>query len=240
MDSDLRQQMLAYYDQRAPEYEEAFTLGTGTASIQNPEVFKAEAPVLAGIVRRFGRGRIMDLACGTAVWLPEYAPNCSHITLFDQSDRMLREARAKVNRLGLVDRCVSVRGDLFDHTFEHNAYDTALVGFLLSHLTAAHEHVLFEALRMMLGTSGRFLILDSAWSPERAMVNHKVERQPRRLNDGTTFDIYKRYCDRDDIARWTGQYGVELHVEHFGAAFYAVSGAFAPTGLPAHPPTCLK
>ena len=218
--------MLAYYDERAPEYEEAYTLGTGTASIQNPEVFKAEARVLGGIVRRFARGRIMDLACGTAFWLPEYAPNCSHVTLLDQSDRMLMEARAKVNGLGIVDRCVFLRGALFEHEFEQGAYDTALVGFLLSHLTEAHEHLLFEALRMMLDTAGRFLILDSAWSPDRAAVNHKVEHQPRRLNDGTTFEIYKRYCDRDDIARWAAQYSVELHVEHFGAAFYAVSGAF--------------
>ena len=78
----------------------------------------------------------------------------------------------------------------------------------------------------MLGASGRFLILDSAWSPERATVNNKVERQPRRLNDGTLFDIYKRYCDRDDIARWAEDYGVALQVEHFGPAFYAVSGTF--------------
>ena len=218
--------MLAYYDQRATEYEEAYTLGTGTASIPDPELFKREARVLAGIIRQFARGRMMDLACGTAYWLPEYAPGCSHITLFDQSDGMLKEALDKVTRLGLVDRCVLVRGDLFDHAFEHAAYDTALVGFLLSHLTEAHEHVLFDALRTMLAASGRFLLLDSAWSPERATVNHKVERQPRRLNDGTTFEIYKRYCDRDDIARWAADYGVELRVEHFGPAFFAVSGVF--------------
>ena len=222
--------MLAYYDQRAAEYEEAFTLGTGTSSIQDPEVFKADGRLLPGIVRRFAHGRLMDLACGTAFWLPEYAPNCSHITLFDQSERMLTEARAKVKRLGLVDRCEVVRGDLLDHTFKHDAYDTALVGFLLSHLTEAHERVLFDALRTMLGTSGRFLIMDSAWSPERAAVNRKVEHQARRLNDGTAFDIYKRYCDRDDIARWAAEYGVALHVEHFGAAFFAVSGAFGAAG----------
>jgi ubiquinone/menaquinone biosynthesis C-methylase UbiE len=226
VDSELRRQMLAYYDQRAPEYEQAFTLGTGTSSITNPEVFKADGRLLPGIVRRLVRGRVMDLACGTAFWLPQYASNCSHITLFDQSDRMLAEARAKVDRLGIAGRCVFVRGDLFDHAFEEHAYDTALVGFLLSHLTEAHERVVFDALRTMLGTSGRFLILDSSWSPERAAVNHKVERQPRRLNDGTTFEIYKRYCDRDDMARWAVEYGVELNVEHFGPAFFAVSGAF--------------
>jgi hypothetical protein len=31
MDPQLRQRMLAYYNERAPEYEEAYTLGTGTA-----------------------------------------------------------------------------------------------------------------------------------------------------------------------------------------------------------------
>ena len=33
MDDDLRSSMLRYYDERAPEYEEAYVLGTGTASI---------------------------------------------------------------------------------------------------------------------------------------------------------------------------------------------------------------
>ncbi|MGE4056245.1 MAG: class I SAM-dependent methyltransferase, partial [Vicinamibacterales bacterium] len=194
MDSDLRQRMLAYYDERAPEYEEAYTLGTGTASISDPEVFKAEARVLAGIVGRLACGRLMDLACGTAYWLPHYAPNCSRITLFDQSDRMLTEGRAKADCLGIVDRCVFVQGDFLAHKFDQAAYDTALVGFFLSHLTEPQERLLFDALRVMLDSSGRFLILDSAWSHERSKFNAKVERQPRRLNDGTAFEIYKRYC----------------------------------------------
>jgi ubiquinone/menaquinone biosynthesis C-methylase UbiE len=218
--------MLTYYDQRAPEYEEAYTLGTGTASMADPEAFKAEARLLSSVVRRLARGRIMDLACGTAYWLPDYAPNCSDITLFDQSAKMLTEARAKVNRLGVADRCVLVQGDVFAYEFHRAAYDTAMAGFLLSHLTESQEPVLFGALHAMLVPAGRFLILDSAWSPERAVVNRKVERQLRRLNDGTTFEIYKRYCDRADIARWTVDYGVELRIEHFGPAFYAVSGAF--------------
>jgi ubiquinone/menaquinone biosynthesis C-methylase UbiE len=226
MDADLRQRMLAYYDERAPEYDEAYTLGTGTASIADPEVFKAEARVLSRIVGQVAHGRVMDLACGTAYWLSDYASNCSRITLFDQSARMLAESRAKAHRLGVLDRCAFIQGDVFDEEFEPNLYDTVLVGFLLSHLTEAQEPLLFDAVRTMLATSGRFLILDSAWSTERARFNAKEERQPRRLNDGTAFEIYKRYCDRGDIARWTRDYGVMLNVEHFGAAFYAVSGSF--------------
>src|SRR6185436_1686207 len=103
MDTDLRRRMLAYYDERASDYEEAYTLGTGTASIRDPDVFKVEARVLADVVARIARGRIMDLACGTAYWLPHYGPHCSRITLFDQSPRMLAEARLKADRLGIVD-----------------------------------------------------------------------------------------------------------------------------------------
>ena len=226
MDADLRRRMLAYYDERAPEYEEAYTLGTGTASIRDPEVFKAEARVLATVVGENIRGRVVDLACGTAYWLPHYASNCSRITLFDQSPRMLDEARAKARSLGAAGRCVFVHGDFFEHEFEKGGYDTALVGFFLSHLGEAQEPLLFDVLRSVLDSTGRFLILDSAWSPERAKVNAKAERQTRRLNDGTAFEIYKRYCDRDDIARWAHQHNVVLRIEHFGDAFYAVSGAF--------------
>jgi ubiquinone/menaquinone biosynthesis C-methylase UbiE len=192
-------------------------------------VFKAEARVLTDIVGRFAHGRIMDLACGTAYWLPYYAPTCSRITLFDQSDRMLTEAGAKARGLGIIDRCAFVRGDFLEHEFAKAAYDTTLVGFFVSHLTGAQERLLFDALRLMLDSSGRFLILDSAWSPERSKFNAKVERQLRRLNDGTAFEIYKRYCDQHDISSWAREYGVTLDIEHFGAAFYAVSGTFGGT-----------
>jgi 2-polyprenyl-3-methyl-5-hydroxy-6-metoxy-1,4-benzoquinol methylase len=218
--------MLTYYDERAPEYEEAYTLGTGTASIPDPDVFRTEARVLADIVGGIAHGRIMDLACGTAYWMPYLASNCSHITLFDQSEQMLAEARKKASRLGILDRCALLQGDFFAHEFDDSLYDTVLVGFFLSHLTEPQESLVFGALRRMLASGGQCLILESAWSAQRAKVNAKVERQTRRLNDGTDFEIYKRYCDRDDIARWETEHSFVPRIEHFGQAFCAVSGTF--------------
>ena len=168
----------------------------------------------------------MDLACGTAYWLPHYAANCSQITLFDQSDRMLDEARLKASAHGVIERCDFVQGDFFEHEFPSRSEDTALIGFFLSHLTEEQEDVLFHTLRTVLNPGGRFVILDSAWSRERAMFNRKVERQARTLNDGTSFEIYKRYCDQEDISRWARVHGAELRVEHFGPAFFAASGVF--------------
>jgi ubiquinone/menaquinone biosynthesis C-methylase UbiE len=226
MDPALRRSMMRYYDERAPEYEDAYVLGTGTASIPDPQVFRREAVLLAGIVERFARGRLVDLACGTGFWLPHYAPRCSQITLIDQAPRMLDECRRKIATLDAPDRVAIVQDDVLEHPFPQDAFDSALIGFLISHLTEEQELTLFERVRHMLDAKGRFLILESAWSPERARVNVKVERQHRRLNDGSGFEIYKRYLDRQDVDDWTTRYGVVTSVEFFGTAFVAVSGQF--------------
>lgn len=203
MDADLRRSMLRYYDERASEYEDAYVIGTGTASIPDPDVFRREAVLLASIVERCAHGRIVDLACGTGYWLPYYASRGSSLTLIDQSPRMLDQCRKKVAALGAADRASVIEADVFDHRLDERAYDSALIAI-----------------------GGRFLILESAYSVERARFNARIERQERRLNDGTRFDIYKRYIDRDDLARWTASYGVVLSIEHFGTAFVAVSGCF--------------
>jgi len=224
MDSDLRHNMLRYYDERASEYEEAYVLGTGTASIADPEVFRREALLLTQMVEHFARGRLVDLACGTGYWLPYYVAGCSSVTLIDQAPRMLQECRKKIASLDALDRIAIVQDDVLEHSFRPRAFDSALVGFLISHLTDEEEQQLFERLKTMLDTDGRFLIFDSAWSPERARFNRKTERQERRLNDGSRFEIYKRYIDRQDVVEWERKYGVATSIEHFGTAFIAVSG----------------
>lgn len=231
MDRDLRQSMFRYYDERAPEYEEGYVLGTGTASIPDPNVFRTEAALLAGIVERFGEGRLADIACGTGYWLRYYAGRCSRVMLLDQSQRMLDECGKKVAALGIADRCSLVRADVLDHPFEHGSYDCALIGFLFSHLTGEQEDIVFRGLQRMLRPSGRFLILDSAWSTERARFNSRIERQQRQLNDGTPFEIYKRYIGQEDLSGWAARYGATISVDHFGAAFCAVSGRFTH-GIP--------
>ena len=216
--------MLRYYDERASEYEEAYVLGTGTASIADPEVFRREALLLTQMVEHFARGRLVDLACGTGYWLPYYVAGCSSVTLIDQAPRMLQECRKKIASLDALDRITIVQDDVLEHSFRPRAFDSALVGFLISHLTDEEEQQLFERLKTILAAGGRFLILDSAWSPERARFNRKMERQERRLNDGSRFEIYKRYIDRQDVVEWERKYGVATSIEHFGTAFIAVSG----------------
>ena len=87
--------MFRYYDERAPEYEDAYVLATGTASMPDRDVFRREASMLTGIVERFARGRMVDLACGTGYWLPFYAARCTSITLIDQERRLFEHLKVR-------------------------------------------------------------------------------------------------------------------------------------------------
>jgi len=219
--------MLDYYNERAEEYEEAYTLGTGTASIADPTFFQSEAVAISKVVKGFTHGILIDIACGTGYWLSHYASQCSSITCIDQSEKMLAECKKKISALGIEDKCNLLCGDFFGYPFGTRTYDTALIGFFMSHLTEDQEVYVFNTLRTLLKKSGKFLIFDSAWSEDRAKVNVKEEKQKRCLNNGTSFYIYKRYFDKEDIFSWGKKHSVSLSLEHFGAAFFAVSGTFS-------------
>jgi ubiquinone/menaquinone biosynthesis C-methylase UbiE len=230
MDEAGHKRMLQYYDERAPVYDEAYTRGTGTSSIRNPEVSIDEATALGTIVREHAHGRALDLACGTGYWFPRYAQRCSAVMLFDQSAAMLAQARRRVAATEPRPSCTFIQGDVFAHTFEPGLFDFALVGFLLSHLPVARQRHVFQILRQTLAPGGSVLILESAWSAERQRVNNKVEIQNRSLNDGTTFEVYKQYISPDDVTRWSAENGIRLATKYSGAAFCAISGTFDRAG----------
>jgi ubiquinone/menaquinone biosynthesis C-methylase UbiE len=119
-----------------------------------------------------------------------------------------------------------VRGDVFRVPFRCHTFDCALVGFFLSHLDKARERTLFHILEAVLKPGGTLVILDSVWSEERAKTRPKAGRQMRKLNDGRSFDIYKRYFDAADIERFAAEYDVSLSVLHQGRVFFAASGQF--------------
>ena len=226
MDNGLQVSMLEYYNERAPEYDEAYTLERVPVSISDLSAYKAEVTALSTIVERIICGRLIDIACGTAHWLPHYASRCSHITLFDQSQRMLSESRRRAKSLRTEERIYFVLGNYFVHEFKLPLFDCALIGFLLSHLTSEQEHHFFGKLESMLKAGGKFLFIDSAWTEERAKTRKKEGKQERVLNDGRRFDIYKKYFDKDDISSMERRHRLRLTIEHLGRSFIAVSGNF--------------
>ena len=212
--------MFEYYAQRAPEFDEIY-LGGGPASIADPDAYRGEVEILSGIVERNCSGRLIDIGCGTAFWLPHYARSCSQIVLFDQSEEMLAQARNRAVSAGVADRTSVLVGDALSHDFGGSRFDTILVAFLMSHLTAQQEGEFLRTVRSLVHPSGRLLILDSVWNEARALTRRKEGPQKRTLANGREFDIYKKYFDQRDLSSMREAYDVDLTVEHFGTVFFA-------------------
>lgn len=147
MTQDRKEQIYDYYNERALEYEEIYTLGTGPASIPDPLVYKEEFKRVSELIgRQVGRNHI-DIACGTAAWLPYYYQKCTRITLIDQSINMIEESKKKIVKLGIQSKVNLVCSDIFNYEFKEKVYDSALVGLLLSHLDPDVEAKLFEMIK---------------------------------------------------------------------------------------------
>ncbi len=221
MKRNLNQEMMSYYDTRAPEYDEIYA-GKGPASIPDPALYENETQVTAKIVSTFGTGHLIDIACGTGYWLAYYARNCSKITLIDQSEKMLSECRGRVEELGMSEKCDLIQSDYFKTRLKDNLFDSALVGFLLSHLSSEEEETFFRKLRRILNSDSQLMVIDSTWSKRRQQYRQKEGLQERALNDARTFTIYKRYFSKLDIEETLDRHHFQLDSYWEGDAWFTV------------------
>jgi SAM-dependent methyltransferase len=220
-----KQNIYQYYDERAAEYDEFYT-GGGPASIRDPEAYREEVRQIAALLPGHIAGNHIDLACSTGFWMPYYHAKCSQITLIDQSDQMLRRCSLRAEQLGISGKTRVIRDDLFDYSFVNSRYDSALIGFLMSHLSDTEESRLFEILRMILRPNAKFVIIDSVWNDERATTRRRAGLQKRRLNDGREFDIYKRYFTKEDLKDMAREHRMNLDVIQEGRVFITAVGTF--------------
>ena len=212
--------MALYYDERAAEYDEIYS-GRGPA-FPHPELYREDANRIAEIVSRFGTGALIDIACGTGFWLLHYADNCTQITLLDQSKKMLEKSKERALKSGINEKCKFIHSDFFQSGFETHSFDSALVGFLISHLTNEKIETFFVRLNEILKPRAELLIIDSAWTVLRQKYRQKEEMQKRSLNDGREFNVFKRYMDSKEFGEMLERYEYENVETYCGYAFLAV------------------
>jgi ubiquinone/menaquinone biosynthesis C-methylase UbiE len=218
-DNETRQAMMSYYSERADEYDEIY-LGKGHATI-DPDAYKRDVAKVSEMVSGFGKGHLIDIACGTGFWLPNYARNCSQVTFLDQSDRMLSKCRDRVEELGFTNTSHFIQGDFLDANVGTSEYDCALVGFLLSHLTFQQEKVFFRKLGEILRPNPQLMFIDSVWNERRQQHREKEGIQHRVLSDGRTFEIYKRYFEKPDVEEMLKRYHFRIESCYVGDALIA-------------------
>jgi len=165
-----------YYDTRAPEYDE-FYLGLGRfAGLERPE-WDAELHELERTIASLAPARTLDVACGTG-FLTRHLPG--EVTGLDQSERMLAVASRRAPALRLV------RGEALELPFPDGAFERVFTGHFYGHLEEEQRlRFLAEARRV----AAELVIVDSAVRADR----EPVEWQERVLNDGSRYEVYKRY-----------------------------------------------
>jgi ubiquinone/menaquinone biosynthesis C-methylase UbiE len=216
-----------YYDERAPEYE-VFYEGGLPAKLSDPAVYRNDTSAIAKLLPDYIGGECIDIACGTGFWLPFCEKNCSRITLIDQSESMLAECRKKIEKLGIANKTEIIQGDLFGYPFKEHEYDSAIVGFLLSHLDDAEEAGFFHILKGVLKEEGAFVIIDDVWSPEVAATGRaKAGQLKRSLSDGRQFEISKRYFEKSDLENLAEEHGLKLEIAYWGRVFFLATASFS-------------
>jgi demethylmenaquinone methyltransferase/2-methoxy-6-polyprenyl-1,4-benzoquinol methylase len=196
--------MEAYYDTRAPEYDDWYR-GTGLFSDRDRPGWDAELEQLASVLERLPAERTLDVACGTG-FLTQHLRGT--VVGLDQSPRMLDEATRQ------APNATFVQGDALALPFPNTSFSRIFTGHFYGHLREPERDVfLGEAKRV----ATELVVVDSS----RAHSELDEDVQARVLNDGTRWEVYKRWFTGAGLAAELG--GGE--VLHDGRWFVAVRAA---------------
>jgi ubiquinone/menaquinone biosynthesis C-methylase UbiE len=182
-----------YYDTRAPEYDDWY-LGVGRFASRERPGWQDAVAGLERAVQALEPARTLDVACGTG-FLTRHLRG--EVTGLDQSERMIEIAQERVPAAAFV------QADATLLPFTDGTFDRVFTGHFYGHLEGSdRKQFLAEARRV----ARELIVVDSAVRPD----HEREEMQERILNDGSAFEVYKRYFDGDELARELGG-GTLLH-----------------------------
>ena len=162
-------------------------------------------------VPNFSEGRdraTLDVACGTG-FLTQHLRG--EITGLDQSPSMLELARAKVPEGRFV------QGDAVELPFSDDSFERLLTSFFYGHLEEADRTTFLRETRRV---ADQLVVVDSALNDDV----QPVEWQERVLNDGSRWQVYKRYFEPEQLAEELGG-GHTLFAGRWFVAVQAVTAA---------------
>jgi ubiquinone/menaquinone biosynthesis C-methylase UbiE len=183
----------AYYDRRAPEYDEWYE-GTGVFAARDRPGWEADREALIAVLAALPPARTLDVACGTG-YLTRHLPG--EVTGLDQSEAMIAIASGRMPGARFV------VADAVPLPFGDREFERVFTGHFYGHLEEpARTRFLAEARRV----GEELVIADTALQPD-----HEAEEwQERVLNDGSRHHVYKRFFSGDGLAGELGG-GEVLH-----------------------------
>ena len=179
--------MKAYYDRRAPEYDEWY-LGSGRFAERDRPGWDQEIEALRRTLEALPPARTLDVACGTG-FLTRHLPG--EIVGLDQSESMLEKARRQ------APNATYVQSDALVLPFEDGSFGRVFTGHFYGHLQEPEREALLDEARRV---APELVIVDSAIQPDVPVE----EWQERILNDGTRWEVFKRYFAPEALAAELG------------------------------------
>ena len=179
--------MKAYYDRRAPEYDD-WWCGSGLFADRDRPAWNEEVEALCSAIASLEPARTLDVACGTGFLTRHLRGD---VVGLDQSESMLEEARRQ------APNATFVRGDALSLPFEDGAFERVFTGHFYGHLDP-EQRVRFVAEARRLAPE--LVVVDSALREDV----EPEEQQERVLNDGSRWEVYKRYFEPDGLTRELG------------------------------------
>ena len=168
--------MKAYYERRAPEYDDWY-LGRGRFADRDRPGWSEELDELRRALGALPPARSLDVACGTG-FLTRNLPG--EVVGLDQSESMLEEARRQ------APSATFATGDALELPFPDGSFERVFTAHFYGHLDEADRlRFLGEARRV----ATELVVVDSALRPDV----EPEELQERILDDGSRWEVYKRY-----------------------------------------------
>ncbi|HTC86246.1 MAG TPA: class I SAM-dependent methyltransferase, partial [Candidatus Acidoferrum sp.] len=171
--ADIDADMLAYYEARAPEYDDWYLRrGRYARGPIDDMAWNSELDVATLWLDGLGLGgRIVELATGTGWWSPLLASN-GELWCYDGNPAPLERARERLLAHGLRAH-LHVR----DSWAEPEApADALFAGFWLSHVPRARLAMFLDIARRWLKPGGTFAFIDSRFEPQSSAVDHEPDR----------------------------------------------------------------
>lgn len=179
--------MKAYYDRRAPEYDDWWR-GSGLFADRDRPAWNEEVEALCSAIASLEPARTLDVACGTGFLTRHLRGD---VVGLDQSESMLEVARRQ------APSATFVRGDAVSLPFDDGAFERVFTGHFYGHLEPPEsQEFLGEARRV----ARELVIVDSAVQPDVP----REEWQERTLNDGSRWQVFKRYFEPEALAAELG------------------------------------
>lgn len=189
--------MKEYYDTRAPEYDD-WWLQRGLYADRDLHGWREERDAALAAVAALPAKRTLDVACGTGFVTRLL---CGEVVGLDQSERMLDEARKQ------APDATFVQGDGIELPFEDGIFERVFTSHFYGHLEQPDRvRFLAEARRV----ASELVVFDAGVH----LGENRDEWQTRVLNDGSEWQVYKRFFDPSVLLAELGG-GEVLHADRW-------------------------